>query len=263
MDTGFANKVVAITGGASGIGAATAIAFLREGCRVAICGRNKSKLDFFSSQVGILGHDILTMQADVTDAKSLELFAAEISRVYGGIDVWVNNAGIEHYVPLIACSEEDWNEVIDVDLTGVFRGSKAAIPYLKEKKGSSIINLSSFCSQIPTAKNGAYSVAKAGVNALTKVLAAELAPYGIRVNSVIPGFIQTDMTVDQIGTIADQLLEPIAMKRFGKPEEIADAIVFLASRQASYITGHGLVVSGGKYLVQNPQDPWNGYQGGY
>lgn len=263
MDMGLTNKVVVITGGASGIGAATARAFLEEGCRVAVCGRSHEKLVSFAESVRNESCEILAVQADVRDLASLESFAEQVASQYGGIDVWINNAGIELYVPLEDCSEKDWNEVLDVDLTGVFRGSKAAIPYLKERGGGSILNLSSFCAQMPTAKNGIYSVAKAGVNALSKVLAAELAPYGIRVNTIVPGFIQTDMTAEQIGSISEMLLEPISLRRFGTPQEIADAIIFLASEKAGYITGQELVVSGGKFLVQNPQDPWRNYQGGY
>lgn len=263
MDMKLANKVVVITGGASGIGEATARAFLEEGCHVAVCGRNREKLVFFAERMREEGYEILAIQADAKDLASLESFAECVASKYGSIDVWINNAGVEHYIPLEDCGEEIWNEVIDVDLTGVFRGSKAAIPYLKKQGGGSIVNLSSFCAHMPTAKNGIYSVAKAGVNALSKVLASELAPYGIRVNTIVPGFIRTDMTAEQIGSIADMLLEPISMRRFGTPREIADAIVFLTSEKAGYITGHELVISGGKFLVQNPQDPWRQYQGGY
>lgn len=263
MDMKLTGKTVVITGGASGIGAETARSFLKEGCHVAVFGRDIAKLKSFLNSLNDDGYTAFADTADIADMVSIENFAEKVAEKYGGIDIWVNNAGIEHYVQLSDCSEEDWNEVIDIDLTGVWRGSKAAVPYLKARGGGSIINLSSFCSLMPTAKNGIYSVAKAGVNALTKVFAAELAPFHIRVNAVIPGFIETDMTKEQIGTIDEMLLQPISMRKFGKPEDIANGIVFLASDKAGYISGHELVISGGKFLVQNPQDPWNNYVGGY
>lgn len=263
METKLSDKVVVITGGASGIGSETARQFLKEGCKVAVFGRARSKIDQFFNEISKDGFEVLTDTADVKDMRSLERFAGKVEAEYGGIDIWINNAGIEHYIPLADCEEDMWNDVMDVDLSGVWRGSKVAIPYIKKRGGGSIINLSSFCSLMPTAKNGIYSVAKAGVNALTKVLAAELAPFNIRVNCVIPGFIATDMTSEQIESIKDMLLEPISMKRFGEPADIAKGIVFLAGDCSSYITGHDLVISGGKFLVQNPQDPWNNYLGGY
>lgn len=263
MDMNLSGKTAVITGGASGIGAETARAFLNEGCHVAIFGRASSKVKDFTDKLKGEGYELFGGAADITKMKSIELFAGKVEDKYGGIDIWVNNAGIEHYVALAECEEEIWNEVIDVDLTGVWRGSKVAIPFIAKQGGGTIINISSFCSIVPTARNGIYSVAKAGVNTLTKVLAAELAPMKIRVNCVTPGLIETDMTINQIENIKDKLLQPISMKEFGHPKDIANAIIYLASDKASYINGHSLVVSGGKFLVQNPEDPWNNYIGGY
>lgn len=264
MDLGLKGKIAVITGGASGIGAASAELLLAEGCKVAVCGRSKEKLDRFAATMQNKGYEVFIKIADVADMISIQDFADEVNALYGGIDIWINNAGIEHYVPLLDCDETHWNEVIDVDLTGVWRGCKAAIPYISENGGGTIINLSSFCSHMPTAKNGVYSIAKAGVNALTKVLAAELAPRNIRVNCIVPGFINTDMTSHQIKTIEEMLIDPISMRRFGKPEEIAYGILYLTSEKfSSYITGHELIIAGGKFLVQNPKDPWNNYEGGY
>lgn len=263
MDMSLRGKIAVISGGAGGIGGATARMLLEEGCKVAIFGRDRAKMEMFSDELSAGGHEIMTGVADVRHIQSMERFADQVQEAHGGIDIWINNAAIEHYVPLTECSEEIWNEVIDVDLSGVWRGSRAATPYLKKMGGGSIINISSFCSLLPTAKNGAYSVAKAGVNTLTRVMAAELAPYDIRVNCVIPGFIATNMTKLQIESIEEVLLQPISMRRFGKVEDVAKGIVYLASDMSSYVTGHELVISGGKFLVQNPQDPWNEYVGGY
>jgi len=263
MDLNLSGKVVVITGGASGIGAETAKAFLNEGCKVAVFGRTNSKVDMFLKRLNSDGYEAFAGTANMKDMKSIEMFAEKVAEMYGGIDIWINNAGIDHYVPLADCEEDNWNEVIDIDLSGVWRGSKVAIPYITKRGGGTIINLSSFCSLMPTTKNGIYSVAKAGVNALTKVLAAELAPKRIRVNSIIPGFIVSDMTKGRIDVIEDTLLQPIAMREFGKPEDIANGIVFLASDKARYINGTELVISGGKFIVQNPEDPWNNYECGF
>jgi 3-oxoacyl-[acyl-carrier protein] reductase len=134
---------------------------------------------------------------------------------------------------------------------------------MEKRGGGSIVNVSSFCSIVPTAKNGVYSISKAAVDSLTKVMAAELAPKNIRVNAVLPGFIATQMTADKVETIKDMLIQPISMRRLGNPGDIARGIVFLAGDGGRYIDGHALVISGGKFIVQNPQDPWNNYQGGY
>lgn len=181
----------------------------------------------------------------------------------GGIDIWVNCHGIEGYSPLLECTEEFWDEVLDINLSGTWRGIKAAVPYMEKRGGGSIVNVSSFCSIVPTAKNGVYSISKAAVDSLTKVMAAELAPKNIRVNAVLPGFIATQMTADKVETIKDMLIQPISMRRLGNPGDIARGIVFLAGDGGRYIDGHALVISGGKFIVQNPQDPWNNYQGGY
>jgi len=257
------DKVVVITGGGGDIGAETARLFLDEGCKVAVCGRTQQTLDKFKEEIKEKGGDIFTKTADVRKTEDLEAFAKAVAGAYGGIDIWINNAAIEGYSPLMECTEEFWNMVLDINLTGTWRGAKAAVPYMEKRGGGCIINISSFCSIVPTAKNGVYSVSKAAVDSLTKVLAAELAPKNIRVNSLLPGFTATQMTEDKVATIKEMLVEPISMRRLGNPRDIAGAILFLASDMARYVDGHALIVSGGKFLVQNPQDPWNNYQGGY
>lgn len=263
MDMKLKDKISVITGGAGDIGAEIAMSFLNEGGKVAVCGRNQQALDGFKAKVNQAGYDILTKTADVRDFKSIEDFAKSVAETYGGIDIWVNCAGIEGYSPLVECTEEFWNMVLDINLSGTWRGIKAAVPHMEKRGGGCIINISSFCSLIPTAKNGVYSVSKAAVDSLTKVMAGELAPKNIRVNSVIPGFIATEMTREQIASIEQMLIEPISMRRLGNPGDIARGVIFLASDMGRYVDGHALVISGGKFIVQNPQDPWNNYQGGY
>lgn len=263
MDMKLKDKVAVITGGAGDIGSEAALSFLEEGCKVAVCGRSQQSLDAFKTKISEAGYDIFTRAADVSNLESLENFAKAIDDELGGIDIWVNCHGIEGYSPLIECTEEFWNKVLDINLSGTWRAIKAAVPYMEKRGGGSIVNISSFCSLMPTAKNGVYSISKAAVDNLTKVMAAELAPKNIRVNAVIPGFIATEMTRDKVASIEEMLVEPISMRRLGNPGDIARGILFLASDAARYVDGHSLVISGGKFIVQNPQDPWNNYVGGY
>ena len=263
MDMKLRDKVVVVTGGAGDIGAETSLEFLREGCKVAVCSRSQKSLDKFREKVSSEGFDVLTGVVNVRSQEDLDQFAKKTADTYGGIDIWVNCHGIEGYSPLLECTEEFWDEVLDINLSGTWRGIKAAVPYMEKRGGGSIVNVSSFCSIVPTAKNGVYSISKAAVDSLTKVMAAELAPKNIRVNAVLPGFIATQMTADKVETIKDMLIQPISMRRLGNPGDIARGIVFLAGDGGRYIDGHALVISGGKFIVQNPQDPWNNYQGGY
>ena len=256
-------KVIAITGGGGGIGAEIARLFLDEGCSAAVCGRTQKVLDELREEIRGTGKDIFTKTADVRKLSDLEAFAKAVAETYGGIDIWVNCAAVEGYAPLIECTEELWDTVIDVNLTGTWRGAKVAAPYIEKRGGGSIINISSFCSIVPTAKDGVYSVSKAAVDSLTKVLAAELAPKNIRVNALLPGMTETKMTEEIVANIKDMLIEPISMQRLGNPGDIARGVLFLASDMGRYVDGHALVISGGKFIVQNPLDPWNNYQGGY
>ena len=263
MDMKLKDKVVVITGGAGDIGAEAAFEFLQEGCKVAVCGRSPQSLDQLKVKMNAENFDVLTGVVDVTSYENLEQFAKKVAEEYGGIDIWVNCHGIEGYSPLIECTEEFWNKVLDINLSGTWRGIKIAVPYMEKRGGGSIVNVSSFCSIVPTAKNGVYSISKAAVDSLTKVMAAELAPKNIRVNAVLPGFTATQMTADKVNSIQDMLVQPISMRRLGNPGDIARGILYLAGEGARYIDGHALVISGGKFIVQNPQDPWNNYEGGY
>jgi 3-oxoacyl-[acyl-carrier protein] reductase len=256
MQIGLKDKAVVITGGASGIGAAMALEYAKEGAKVTVCGRIQAKLDDFIEKAAREDSTIESAVCDVTDEAALRQFAANVFQRHGHLDVWINNAGITIKSPLLKLSASDWNRVLQTNLTAVFNGSKFAAGYLKRNGGGSIVNIASFTGLIASAGNGAYSVAKAGVIALTKVFAAELAPDNIRVNAIIPGYIHTEMGDIDIKTKAEQIIKPISMRRFGQPPEIAAGAVFLSSEAASYITGEALVISGGKFVVQNAVEPW-------
>lgn len=257
MDTGLANKVVVITGGASGIGAAMAYEYTKERAKVAVCGRNREKLEEFVAKARNEGLEISGIVCDVADQDSLRKFAVEVVRKYGGIDVWINNAGITVLEHLMKLKIEDWDNVLRTNLTAVFVGSRIAAEYMQKRGGGNIVNISSFTGLIPTANNCAYSVSKAGVLSLTKLLAAELAPFNIRVNAIIPGYIHTEMGDLDIKIKAEEIIKPISLKRFGAPREVGLGAIFLTSEAATYITGEALVISGGKFVVQNAMTPWS------
>lgn len=255
MDLGLQGKVVAITGGAAGIGLACTLGFLKEGCKVAICGRTPEKLEEAKKQANQLGYHLLTQVADVSKTSDVKAFANAVYESYGSIDIWINNAGVMCQKTIIEMSENEWDEILSVNLKSVFIGSKAAYRYMKDK-GGVILNASSFAAVIPSAGSGAYAAAKAAVTSLTRTLAAEFAPYNIRVNAYIPGVIKTDMNAKRIDQWEDQLKAQIALNSLAEAEEVVPAILFLASDVSRYITGTSIEISGGKFCVQNPYYPW-------
>ena len=255
MDLNLGGKVVVITGGTSGIGRACVEAFLAEGCRVAICARSTDKLE--QAERHFAGKPLLTVQTDVSSASGMERLAAQTAERFGGIDVWINNAGMYPKGYLAEMSLDLWRQTFAVNVDGVLYGARAAIPHLRARGGGVIINAASFATYMPTAGRGAYGITKAAVGHMTKILGAELAPDNIRVVSYMPGFVTTDLTdpvVDEYE--AESIKKQVAQNRYGKPEEIAPVVLFLASEAASFITGSGIEVSGGKYCVQNPFAAW-------
>jgi len=259
MELGVKGKVVVITGGASGIGLASALAFAREGCTVAICSRNPDKLASAAKEFAAKGYELLTAVADVSLEKELQGFARQVHDQYGRIDVWINNAGVSPKARLIDMSGDEWDDLMRINLKGVFLGSQIAAKMMKESGGGVILNASSFASVMPSATSGAYAASKAAVTSLTRSLAAELAPLGIRVIAYIPGIVVTDINKKRIEQFGPQLKADIALNRWGKTEEVAGVLVFLASDIASYITGTAIEITGGKFSIQNPEAPWSWY----
>lgn len=257
MELGLHGKVVAITGGGTGIGRAAALEFLKEGCRVAICGRRREMLEAAAKEAKAMGYRLLSVQADIMDYNSLESFAKTVKDEYGRIDVWINNAGGNKIKPLIEYTKDEFIDIINLNLTSVFCGCKIAYPYLKETKGV-ILNAASFAALSPNAGRAPYSAAKAGVLSLTKTFAAEFAADGIRTLAYVPGMIETEMTRATLDKYRDNLLKDIPAKRFGKPEDLAKVIVFMASDAAGYINGAYVEISGGKRCVQNPHYSFEG-----
>lgn len=256
MDLGLKDKVVVITGGTAGIGEACALAFSREGAHVAVCGRTQKRIAAFKERCAQAGADVFVKQADAGQAEELQAFADAVVSRFGTIDVWINNAGINVGKRLMEITPEDWQQTVAVNLSGVLFGTQIAARAMGEK-GGVILNASSFASLIPSVGGTMYGATKAAVSNMTKTMAAELAPQHIRVNAYIPGIIDTPMNAERIADDANHaLINAIALHRVGKADEMAQALVFLASDQASYITGTAIEVSGGKYAVQNSEILW-------
>ncbi|MEK9968337.1 MAG: SDR family oxidoreductase [Ferrovibrio sp.] len=240
------NKTALITGGNSGIGLATARAFIAEGARVAITGRNKATLD---EAVKELGPSAIALQADATDIAATEQAVAEAAKAFGKIDIVFANAGITGATPLGAGKLEVFEQVLRTNVTAVFFTVQAALPHLND--GASIILNGSVMSQLGSPGSSAYAASKAGVRGMSRVLASELAPRGIRVNVVSPGATRTPIwdssapTPEAKAALEKRLSSIIPLGRLGEADEIAKTVLFLASDDASNITSAEIFVDGG------------------
>lgn len=260
MELGLKNKTVVITGGTAGIGLATARAFALEGCNVAVCGRGQDKVAAIAKEFEEKSYPLFASSVDVSVDAQLGNFAKQAHDRFGKIDVWINNAAISPKIPLLDMTGDEWDEVFRINLRAVFIGSQLAARMMREHGKGVILNAASFAAIMPNPTSGCYAAAKAGVVSLTKSLAGELAPLGIRVVGYIPGIIATPGTEVRRGKFDAQLLSQISMNRYGTIEELADVLVFLASERAGYITGTSVEVTGGKFVVQVPDRPWEWYK---
>ncbi len=250
----FENQVVLVTGGSNGIGRATAIAFAREGARVVVSDMADAMGEETVSTIRSAGGNARYVRTDVRDAAQIESLVRGAVRSYGRLDVAFNNAGIEGTTaPIADLSEADWERVLRVNLTAPFLCMKHEIAAMLQQGGGAIVNNASILGQVGFPNAAAYVAAKHGLLGLTRTAALEYAARGIRVNAVCPGFIVTPM-LERAGILHDEAtrksIEAMhALKRMGRPEEVAEAVLFLASSKASFIAGHPLLVDGG-YVAQ-------------
>ena len=239
-------KVAVVTGGNSGIGLATAKRLQQEGARVAISGRSRKTLD---EAVRTIGNGVLAIQADVAKMAELDKFYAEVSQKLGKIDVLFVNAGVAKLAPLAETSESIYDEQFDINIKGAYFTIQKALPLLND--GASIILNTSVADSQGNVGASAYSATKAALRSLARTAAAELVGRGIRVNAVAPGpivtpiFGRTGLPQETVDEWAKAIVERVPMKRFGQPEEVAATVAFLASQDASYITGVEINVDGG------------------
>jgi len=240
------DRVAIVTGAARGIGRAIAVALAREGARVAAWDLDLVQLDDLVGQVRARGGEVLALSVDVTRKEQIQEAVGQVLARWGRIDILVNNAGIYEVLPVEAISEEQWDRVLAVNLKGSFLCSQAVIPAMKRQGSGSIVSMASSAGKSGGTLSGAhYAVSKAGVICLTKQLARELGPHGITANAVAPGRIDTPM----IHLASDEENEAFRLRtplgRLGTPEDVAGAVVFLVSDEASFVTGEIVDVNGG------------------
>ena len=240
------DKVAVITGGTRGIGYATAEAFLREGAKVIVCGSNKDSADKAAADLRAKfpGSTVAGISPNLANLQDVRSIFKTVTGIYGCIDILVNNAGVSESTPFTEYTEETFDRVMDLNVKGVFNATRAASECMVPRKTGVILSTSSMVSISGQPSGFAYPASKFAVNGLTVSLARELGPKGIRVNAVAPGIIETDMMKAVPKEVIEPMIARIPLQRLGKPEDIANAFVFLASEEASYITGVVLSVDG-------------------
>ena len=248
-------KSAVITGSSRGIGKAIATTFAALGAGIVIHGTNEDSLralkDELCAEAESLGIDIRCeyVAGDIGDIETSKRLAEKCIESFGKIDILVNSAGINTRTKFLDLTPDEWDKVIRVNLTGTFYACKCVVPHMIERKSGCIINLSSRAGKTYHANASlCYGASKGGIDALTRNLAGELAPYGIRVNSICPGPVETDMSLQWTPEYREKVLAGIPLRRLGKPEEVADLATFLASDLAGFITGESINVNGGNYM---------------
>jgi 3-oxoacyl-[acyl-carrier protein] reductase len=243
----FEGRVALITGAGRGIGKAIALAFAREKAHAVINDIHpEDELERVAHEIAGLGVKSLVIQADVTQSDQVDQMIQQVEEAFGRLDILVNNAGTIRRGTIETMTEEDWDQVIQVNLKGTFNCSKAVVPIMKRQKGGKIVNVSSVAGKTGDITSApGYGPSKAAIDALTKTLARELAQYGINVNAVAPHAIETEMSAQWPEEKRRAIVETIPLKRLGRPEEVAEAVLFLASDRAGFITGEVLDVNGG------------------
>ncbi|MBU0503450.1 MAG: 3-oxoacyl-[acyl-carrier-protein] reductase [Candidatus Omnitrophota bacterium] len=243
------DKVALVTGGGRGIGRQIALTLAQEGADIVIWDVNLQEAEKACVDIQALGRKTLSAQVDVTDYVKVEEAINKILDKFTKVDILINNAGITRDNLLLRMSQQDWDAVLGVNLKGTFNCIRAASRVMIKQRSGKIVSIASIIGIIGNPGQANYSASKAGIIALTKTAAKELASRGINVNAIAPGFIQTDMTAKLSEGVREKMLAAIPLARMGSPADVASACLFLASQEADYITGQTIVVDGGMVMV--------------
>ena len=241
-------KVALVTGAAQGIGKAIALLLAQNGADVVVSDINLEKAEETAREIESTGVRAMAVKVDVANSGDVERTVATILEKFGKIDILVNNAGITRDKLILRMSEQDWDLVLNVNLKGTFNCTKAVVKHMAKQRSGKIVSIASVVGEMGNAGQVNYSASKAGVIGLTKTLAREFAQRGINVNAIAPGYIETPMTEVLPEKVKEELRRLIPMERLGKPEDVAQAVLFLVSDESNYITGHVLKVNGGIYI---------------
>ncbi len=242
------NRVAFVTGGSRGIGRAIALSLCRSGFDIVVASPEIEKNEEVAEEIRACSGEAMTLNLNVTSPESVKEGFAKALQDKGRVDVLVNNAGIARDGLAVRMKQADWDLVLAINLNGAFQCIQQALPGMMKNRWGRIINISSVVGQAGSAGQANYAASKAGLIGLTKALAQEMASRGITVNAVAPGYIATDMTAVLPEEVKEKILASVPLGRMGKPEDIASAVKFLASEDASYITGQVLAVNGGMYM---------------
>ena len=242
------NRIAFVTGASRGIGRACAVALAGAGARVVLAARTKDKLEELAETIRATGGSAHVIELDLAAEASIRDGFARTAKEFGPVEILVNNAGITRDGLAVRMKRQDWDAVLQTNLTGSFVCIQQVLQPMMRARWGRIINISSVVGETGNAGQANYSASKAGLIGLTKSLALEMGSRGITVNAIAPGFIETDMTGVLSDEVRERMLANIALRRMGQPDDVAAAVVFLASEGAAYITGHVLDVNGGLYM---------------
>jgi 3-oxoacyl-[acyl-carrier protein] reductase len=243
------NKVAVVTGASQGIGRETALALTEAGAKVVVAARSEEKLAALAGAIAAAGGEAFAVKMDVADAEQVKAGFKQVIEKFGRLDILVNNAAVTRDGLAMRMKKDDWDAVLQTNLTGAHLCIQQALPTMMKARAGRIINISSIVAQMGNAGQANYVAAKAGLIGLTKAIAIEIASRGITVNAVAPGFIATPMTDVLPDKVKEELKVRIPLGRMGSARDVASAIVFLASDEAGYITGQVLSVNGGMHLT--------------